>query len=207
MCSAGGFCSFGKTTHASGDMSMPGVLEKVLSAIAYDKEIMAIAATEDHIENAVAFYLHLRSKGYDHVVLITLSERGCINWPQSMPRPPGCVWSSAPMPHGSDGGTHMHTILYHHRSVRPGMLLLLQSPLCRSAAPSQLCLLALAFPTLWLRICPLLCPPLQTLLLCPQISPLLCPPLQAPLLCACGPSWLQRDAGTGRREGLEGGRD
>lgn len=92
------------------------VLTTTLEAVAYRKEVIAIAASEDHLENAVSFFLHLRGRGYEHVVLITLSERGCLAWPQGMHQPPGCLWSSAPMPHSAhEQSHHKEKILFHLR--------------------------------------------------------------------------------------------
>ncbi len=47
MCAAGGFCSVGAVTPASGDIHLPGTLAKVLAAVAYKKEVMAIAVGDE----------------------------------------------------------------------------------------------------------------------------------------------------------------
>ena len=74
---------------AFGDTHLPGVLARVLESVSYRNEVIMIPATESHIENAVHFHSHLLSKGYAHVVLVTLTEKGCLNWPRAVPRPAG----------------------------------------------------------------------------------------------------------------------
>ena len=78
-----------QVTPASGDIHLPGVLAQVLKSVSYKNEVMVIAATESHLENAMHFHSHLHSKGYAHIVLVTLSEKGCLNWPRAVARPAG----------------------------------------------------------------------------------------------------------------------
>lgn len=49
---------------------------------------MLFLSTDEHLENAVQFFWHLRSKGFAHGLMMTLSQNGCHKWPKEVP-PPG----------------------------------------------------------------------------------------------------------------------
>eukprot|EP00195_Chlamydomonas_chlamydogama_P014364 CAMPEP_0202890356 /NCGR_PEP_ID=MMETSP1392-20130828/792_1 /ASSEMBLY_ACC=CAM_ASM_000868 /TAXON_ID=225041 /ORGANISM="Chlamydomonas chlamydogama, Strain SAG 11-48b" /LENGTH=681 /DNA_ID=CAMNT_0049573911 /DNA_START=129 /DNA_END=2170 /DNA_ORIENTATION=- len=106
LCEKSGYCSLGHSKPVYTDVAKPGQMKKLLESVAYKKEIIVTAFTQnsnDFLDILLQLHDELTKNGYAHIVALSFKEEDCIHIRRYTPDL-ACVWDTSPVAYGLDGG-------------------------------------------------------------------------------------------------------
>eukprot|EP00195_Chlamydomonas_chlamydogama_P013627 CAMPEP_0202894202 /NCGR_PEP_ID=MMETSP1392-20130828/3652_1 /ASSEMBLY_ACC=CAM_ASM_000868 /TAXON_ID=225041 /ORGANISM="Chlamydomonas chlamydogama, Strain SAG 11-48b" /LENGTH=152 /DNA_ID=CAMNT_0049578819 /DNA_START=64 /DNA_END=519 /DNA_ORIENTATION=- len=106
LCEKSGYCSAGIVKPVYTDVSKPGQMKRLLESVAYRKELIVTAFTQnsnDFLDLLLQLHDELTRNGYAHIVALSFKEEDCILLQRQTPGM-ACVWDTSPVGYGMQGG-------------------------------------------------------------------------------------------------------